>query len=200
MDAFSKGWGNELFSPHFCLDGFMVVAVTGKRPRVAFSITREVLSEPWRSLGDIPGQSSWSLSKQTWSSRWASPPCHHTCHKYFFLYTCTHIFPLIKNASLSHITSFLFRASDPMSSLSETVPGYFSPKEWPLVWPVLPRMSLSGDASMFSIYFLMHIASSLGRGSLQDWMITFRRKVKKIGTVFEHREEHLQVRFASWGN
>lgn len=189
MDAFSKGWGNELFSPHFCVDGFMVVAVTGKRPRELlspqgkFSLSH---GDPWvTSLDRLAGfLSKQNLELQVGISSLPSymPQILLSLHLYTY-------FSSNKNASPSHI-SFLFRASDPMSSLSETVPGYFSPKEWPLVWPMLPHMSLSIEAPCF--YLFPYAYSQFpGIGSLVDWMITFRRKVKNW-------EEHLQVRFASW--
>lgn len=195
MDAFSKGWGNELFSPNFCLDGFMVVAVMGKRPRELlspqgkFSLSH---GDPWvTSLDRVAG----FLSKQNLELRVGISSLPSYMPQIFLSLHLYTYFSSNKNASLSHI-SFLFRASDPMSSFSETVPGYFIPKEWPLFWPVLPHMALSLDAPR--LYLFPYPYSQFpGIGSLVDLMITIRRKVKNWAS-FWAQEEHLQICFASW--
>lgn len=185
MDAFSKRWGNELFSPNFCLDGFLVVAVMGKRPcellspQGKFSLSH---GDPWvtsldRAAGFLSKQ---NLELQVGISSLPSymPQIPLSLHLYTY-------FSSNKNASLSHI-SFLSHSSDPMSSLSETVPDYFSPKEWPLVWPLLPHMALSLDAPC--LYLFPYPYSQFPSiGPLVYWMITIRRKVKNWG-FFEHRK------------
>lgn len=195
MDAFSKGWGNELFSPNFCLDGFLVVAVMGQRPcellspQGKFSLSH---GDPWvtsldRAAGFLSKQNP-ELQVGISSLPSYMPQIPLSLHLYTY-------FSSNKNASLSHI-SFLFHASDSMSSLSETVPGYFSPKEWPLVWPLLPLMALSLDAPC--LYLFPYPYSQFpGIGPLVDWMITTRRKVKNWD-FFWAQEEHLQVHFGSW--
>lgn len=115
------------------LDGFMVVAVVGKRPhellspRGKFSLSH---GDPWvASLDRVAG----FLSKQNSELQVGqSPPCHLACHKYFLLYTCTHIFPLLE-APPSATFRLSFMLQTPCHPLWEAVTGYFSPKESPLV-------------------------------------------------------------------
>ena len=106
----------------------MVVVVMGKRPRELlspqgkFSLSH---GDPWvTSLDRVAG----FLSKQNLELRVGLSSLPSYMPQIFLSLHLYTYFSSNKNASLSHI-SFLFRASDPMSSFSETVPGYFIPKE-----------------------------------------------------------------------
>lgn len=138
-----------------------------KAPWVAFS-TRKVFSihgDPWVVCLD---RVSGFLSKKNSGLQVGAsclPPHIPQILLSVHLHTC---FFSKENASLSHI-SLSFMLQVPCHSLQEVVTGYFSPKEWPLIWLLLASYGL--------LLWCCHVYDFPDRRvNSMDWNAMIRRK------------------------